>query len=69
MPAPASRHRALQLSVCGLFWRFGLTSAPMVTHFVHTMRGPNVGTVRSPGRWSTVTTLSARKCDMQKFTL
>jgi hypothetical protein len=33
--------------------QFGRTSAPMVPHFVHTMRGPNEGTVKSPGRWST----------------
>jgi hypothetical protein len=31
----------------------GLTSAPTIPHFVHTIRGINEGTVRSPGRWST----------------
>jgi hypothetical protein len=30
--------------------QFGLTSAPMVPHFVHTIRGMNDVTVRSPGR-------------------
>jgi hypothetical protein len=38
------------------------TSAPMVPHFVHTMRGPNVGTVRSPARWSTFKSTSCRHC-------
>jgi hypothetical protein len=30
--------------------QFGLTSAPTIPHLVHTMRGPNDGTVRSPGK-------------------
>jgi hypothetical protein len=38
----------------------GLTSAPIVPHFVHTMRGPNDGTVRSPGMWSTFMIVSCR---------
>jgi hypothetical protein len=32
----------------------------MVPHFVQTMRGPNEGTVRSPGRWSTLMIISCR---------
>jgi hypothetical protein len=35
--------------------QFGRTLAPIVPHLVHTMRGPNDGTVRSPGGWSTST--------------
>jgi hypothetical protein len=31
------------------FFQFGLTSASMVPHFVHTIFGPNEGTVRSLG--------------------
>jgi hypothetical protein len=34
------------------FFEFDLTSAPIVPHLVHAMRGPNEGTVTSPGRWS-----------------
>ena len=36
------------------------TSAPMVPHFVHTMRGPNDGTVRSPDKWSTFMIVSCQ---------
>jgi hypothetical protein len=36
----------------------GLTSAPTIPHFVHTIRRINEGTVRSPGRWSTFMVLS-----------
>jgi hypothetical protein len=36
---------------CRTFSRqFGLTSAPIIPQLVHTMRGPNDGTVTSPGR-------------------
>ena len=41
-------------------FQFGRASAPMVPHFVHTIRGPNEGTVRSPGRWSTFMTIVCR---------
>jgi hypothetical protein len=34
----------------------------MVPHFVQTMRGPNDGTVMSPGRWSTFMIASWRHC-------
>jgi hypothetical protein len=40
--------------------QFGRASAPIVPHLVHTMRGLNVGTVRSPGRWSTLTITRCR---------
>jgi hypothetical protein len=40
--------------------QFGRTSAPIVPHFVHTIRGLKDGTVRSPGRWSTFTITSCR---------
>ena len=53
---PGSRgHRALSR-------QFGLTSAPIVPHFVHTMRGPKDGIVMSPGRWSTLRITSCRHC-------
>jgi len=32
--------------------QLGRTSPPIVPHFVHTIFGPNDGTVRSPGWWS-----------------
>jgi|HubBroStandDraft_6_1064221.scaffolds.fasta_scaffold681470_2 hypothetical protein len=41
--------------------QFGRTSAPIAPHLVHTMRGPNEGTVRSPGRWSTLTITRCRQ--------
>jgi hypothetical protein len=41
--------------------QFGLRSAPIIPHFVHTMRGPNDGTVRSLGRWSTFTITRCRQ--------
>jgi hypothetical protein len=40
--------------------QFGRTSAPIVPHFVHTMREPKDGAVRSPGRWSTFMITSCR---------
>jgi SWI2/SNF2 ATPase len=40
--------------------QFGRTSAPIVPHFVHTIFGPNEGTVTSPGRWSTFMITSCR---------
>jgi hypothetical protein len=43
------------------FRQFGRTSAPMVPHFVHTILGPNDGTVTSPGRWSTFMITSCRQ--------
>src|SRR5262249_9912700 len=45
----------VRLSGSGCSSQFGRTSAPTVPHLVHTMRGPNDGTVRSPGRWATLT--------------
>jgi hypothetical protein len=41
--------------------QFGRTSAPMVPHFVHTILGPNDGTVTSPERWSTFVITSCRQ--------
>jgi hypothetical protein len=50
----AAKHLSVGTLHRGDFSRqFGRASVPIVPHFVHTMRGPNDGTVRSPGRWST----------------
>src|SRR5436190_4130156 len=53
------RARGFFMTLAAHFHRpcqFGRASAPIVPHFVQTMRGPNEGTVRSPGRWSLTAT-------------
>jgi hypothetical protein len=36
-------------------------AASMIPHLVHAIFGPNDGTVRSPGRWSTFTISRSRR--------
>jgi hypothetical protein len=54
MPLDAHRHGAVPapLSCAGRSCQFGRTSAPMIPHRVHTMRGPNDGTATSSGHGS-----------------
>ena len=52
-PPLVSAHRhctPVRLSRVGCSCQFGRASAPMVPHFVHTMRGPNHGTSISSGQ-------------------